>query len=56
MVSISVSDGKTFTIVTNPTVLPVPGNLPAIILPVSTGTLKTLTVGDLPATNGYYFM
>jgi len=52
MVSISVCDGKTFTVVTNPTVLPMPGNSPAIVLPVSSGTSQTLIVGDLPATNG----
>ena len=49
MVSI---DGKTFTDVTNPTVLPVPRNASPIVLPVSSRTSQTLTVGDLPATNG----
>jgi len=52
MVSISVCDGKIFTDVTNPTVLPVPGNTPPIVQPVSSGTSQTLTVGDLPTTNG----
>ena len=52
MVSVSVCDGKTLTVITNPTVLPVPENRPPIVLPVSSGTSHTLTVGDLPATNG----
>jgi len=52
MVSITLCDGKTLTVVTNPTVLPVPENMLPIVLPVSSGTSQTLTVGDLPATNG----
>ena len=52
MVSITLCDGKTLTIVTNPTALPVPENMPPIVLPVSSGTSQTLTVGDLPTTNG----
>jgi len=52
MVSITLCDGKSFTVVTNPTVQPVPGNTLPIVLPVSSGISQTLTVGDLPTTNG----